>query len=171
MNDKTKPKLIILLLALLFILPGISAIYVYYNQGTFGLTKTNKGDLLIPPVKVALSPHIEKWQIVLWSPKGCDTTCLLKAEELAKVRLALGRRLYEVNNLLVVAENSKPISPEISHKLQQIDFNITKSSAMPQAKSQIYLMSPEGYLILSYAEKEDLRDLLFDLKKMLRARG
>ena len=97
---------VLLLLILLFALPGLTAYFFYFNPQWLGTTTTNKGAFLNPPLLVPSLGGHSKWRLVLWSPVTCETSCLEHMDQLARVRLALGRRLYDVEASLLLGANA-----------------------------------------------------------------
>ncbi|MFA5959376.1 MAG: hypothetical protein WC785_02575 [Tatlockia sp.] len=161
----------LLLLALIFATPGITA-YVYFQHPAWLLqATTNKGELLNPPVQFAGFENSKKWHFVLWYPKNCDKACLNLADKLARVRLALGRRLYEVEQWVVVDGDSQSHLSELSTNLSQQDIHVFpfKNNAYPVFGSipNVFIASPNGYLVLRYAADANPRDIFHDMKQLL----
>ena len=103
MKNNRRNYIVLLLMLALFIAPGLSA-YLFYNHLTWlGAAKTNKGELLNPPILLTKLGMDAKWRLILWSPTGCAQECIQQLDKLARIRLALGRRLYQVDSLLLLS--------------------------------------------------------------------
>ncbi|RUR08362.1 hypothetical protein [Legionella sp. km772] len=162
----------LLALICLFAAPGIAA-YLFYSHPTWlGSARTNKGNLLSQPIELASIAKKDKWRIMLWVPNTCDSSCLKQLDMLARVRLALGRKLYLVDQLLVVDKNS--ISALMEKELTARDFMVQELSATDKQQlapfgneARIFIMDPERYLVLSYQSDVKPDDVYKDLKLLL----
>lgn len=171
MNPTTTKYLVLISLILLFIAPGIGALYFYQHPQMLHASKTNKGFLLEQPVAIA-SLKSEKWALVLWEPKKCGASCIADLETLAKVRLALGRKLYEVDQRLLIEEQN--VKSDLLHnQLQNLDFklaamnSIEKNNHLDLFKNRtIFIADPQGFIILKY-QTVNPDDIYKDLKLLL----
>ncbi|RUR10312.1 hypothetical protein [Legionella septentrionalis] len=162
---------ILLFLALVFLAPGIFAYFFYTHPDWLGGKKTNRGELLNPPQLLAHENKNAKWRLILWSPGTCETACMQQLDKLARSRLALGRRLYEVETWLWLGASA----PEISLAQNQIlqDEEIYKRRLKADDKvnlpptSLIYLQNPAGYLVMSYETSAKPADIFHDVKRLL----
>lgn len=165
---------ILLLLVLIFATPGIAAWMFYKHPSWLGTATINKGTLLSPPVALNSFKEAAKWRIIFWNPSVCDKACMQQLEVLAKIRLALGRKLYQVDQWLILSNKSPALSQEQQSLLREIDFQMTKLSAAEIhakgalfSKAKIFLADPNNYLILSYSPQVNPDDVYKDLKLLL----
>lgn len=165
---------ILLLLAIMFAAPGISAYIFFKHPDWLGSTTVNKGTLLKQPELLPQLGSNAKWRIILWSPADCDVACLKQLDVLAKIRLALGRKLYYVDQWLVLGDDAASLSQETTDLLKTQDFNITQLSSQEQEKvtvfsgqPRVFLVNPDNYLILSYDAQVNPDDVYKDLKLLL----
>ena len=165
---------VLLLLALLFAAPGLSAYVLYTHPSWLGEATTNKGVLLSPPVLLAHSDAPGKWQLVLWSPMACEQGCIEQLDKMARIRLALGRHLYEVAPRLLLGVNAPPLSLKLVNALREQDIKILKLSTserehMPilQNHLEIFIANPEDYLVLAYQSTVKPDDIFYDIKQLL----
>ncbi len=174
----------VLLLALLFFAPGLTAMYFYQHPQWLSGHSTNKGNFVNPALPISslnklhtstkLTANMPKWHVVLWRPDACDETCVTQLEQLARVRLALGRRYYEVDEVLLMGELSTPLSSELKAKLGE---QTIEAVYLPQMESEalakespgqrIFIANPQGFLVLSYAVTAESDDIYHDLKQLL----
>jgi hypothetical protein len=174
MKKKTTKYYILALLILVFAAPGIGAYLFFSHPSWLGESRTNKGLLLTEPVKLPLMPGNDKWRIVYWTPINCKKACLNQLDVLARVRLALGRKLYQVDQLLVLGNESRIPASTIAEDLKVKDFRInqlsvrdTKRVKQISEQSKIFIMNPDNYLILSYKSGVNPDDVYKDLKLLI----
>lgn len=174
MKKQSNKFYVLLLLVAVFAAPGIAAYLFYQHPSWLGSAKVNKGTLLNPPVLVNALTGPAKWRIVFWTPNACDTTCLKELDTLARVRLALGRKLYQVEQWLILGDNAPSLSPEAQATLKELDFHVARFSTAkinaPEylfSDAKVFLADPNNYLILSYAPSANPDDVYKDLKLLL----
>ena len=170
---------ILLLLSLVFLAPGISAYVFYTHPGWLGDTTTNKGVFLEPPALLSSLDQlsgsaVSKWRLVLWSPTACEASCIVELDKLARIRLALGRRLYDVVIELVLGANTPPLSGELVHVLQEQDIHMlklavgaSKGVSVLKNRLQIFIANPDNYLVLTYQPTVKPDDIFNDIKQLL----
>ncbi len=95
-------------------------------------------------------------------------------DSLARVRLALGRKLYQVDQYLIVGAHTPVLSEKVQLALRELDFKVMQLSAQDIDKysvlsttEQIFLADPHNYLILRYASSAQAEDIYKDLKLLL----
>lgn len=197
MNKKTKiiPSnyFVLILLGILFSAPGLLAYVFYMCPHWLGGAFTNKGVLLTPPILVTdldlphlLTPPIKRmkknlgfpmtpeWQLVLWSPHACDKRCMEQLDKLVRIRLALGRRLYDVTPLLLLGARAPALSEHVAQMLLEQDVTVVRSSfdenAPPLASRgslEIFIANEDHYLVLSYLPTTKPGDIFHDLNQLL----
>lgn len=187
---------ILFLLVLVFAAPGLFALFFYSHPTWLSPATTNKGTLLAPPIfltslrqdnkdKIKIKVHQgistktvdlakdPKWQMILWSPSACEQQCLDELDKLARVRLALGRHLYEIESVLLMGANTPELSSQINKQLKQQDIRVLKLSskheeaALP-SKFAIFIANPDNYLVLSYIPTVQPQDIFYDIKLLLK---
>ncbi|KTD31879.1 MULTISPECIES: hypothetical protein [Legionella] len=167
--------LILLVLALLFAAPGLTAYLYYRNPQWLIVNTTNKGTLLNPPVLLSpMEDGKKKWRFVLWYPKNCDVDCLQKTDQLARIRLALGRHLYEVDQWLLLNEDCQPMQTAAAQALREQDIHVSRLSKkslehLPILTDtpKVFIANPQGYLVLTYVENAKPGDIYHDIKRLL----
>lgn len=165
---------IFLLLTLIFVAPGITAYFFYQHASWVGSAGVNKGILLNPPVVLNAIKGEPKWRIIFWNPSICNKKCLNQLDTLARMRLALGRKLYQVDQWLILSDKAPSISLETQLALKGMDFKIAQLStaeinaqAALLAEPKVFLADPNDYLILSYPFKVNPDDIYKDLRLLL----
>lgn len=167
--------LTLVLLALIFTAPGLTAYLYYRNPQWLSGATTNKGQLLNPPVLLSkVEDGKQKWRFVLWYPRHCEIQCLQAADKLARIRLALGRHLYEVDQWLLVSETSPAMQNADTQMLREHDIHVSRLSEatlkqLPVLtdKPRVLIANPKGYLVLAYEEDVNPKDIYQDIKRLL----
>ena len=158
------------LLIVLFTAPGLLA-YMVYLHPTWISGRTNHGQLLQPPPLLHSKYREEKWQLLYWSPQDCTQDCTHHLDDLARMRLALGRRLYYVDLILAIP-NSAVVPPRTQNLLHKMDgnlINLTQEDTTELGiQPAIYLVNPQQFVILSYTKDQSMHDIFEDLQKMVR---
>ena len=138
---KLTPRLKLLLIASLFALPMIASVTVYLFFPS--QPSANYGELLLPPQVLSTDfrkPHGERWLLIATSD----------IEAMRQVRLALGRDASRVD--VVVATPRE----------------LAKAGARVDDR-HIYLTDPHGNVMMRWPASPDLKRMLADLKRLLKA--
>jgi hypothetical protein len=163
-----KRSFIIISLFILFAAPGLCAYVIYSHPQWISARTTNHGRLLQPAPKLQQQNQTEKWQLLYWMPQACTQACLQRMDDLAKLRLALGRRLYYVDLVLATPLVS---DQSLQDKLEQMDGHVLQINEQNLDilgnKPAIYLVNPQHYVILAYSEQQAVKDIYQDLQKMV----
>lgn len=174
MKTQSNKLCVLLLLVAVFAAPGIAAYVFYQHPGWLGSTKVNKGVLLEPPVVLNALKGQSKWRIVFWTPTACDARCLKQLDTLARVRLALGRKLYQVDQWLILDDQAPSLSKEAQSTIKELDFHVARLSVAEVnamgtlfTDAKVFLADPDNYLILSYVPSGNPNDVYKDLKLLL----
>ncbi len=149
--------------------------------------KTNHGELIRPPlpfptaglqsggtapIRSALLHG--KWTLVYVEPSSCLADCARAVYRMRQVRHALGKDMQRIQRMLVSASGNLE---ETRRKIRLYDKSIAIISAKPdwfsratfvRPNMEIYLVDPQGFLILSYADNADPSGVISDLKRLLK---
>lgn len=134
---------ILLILVLIFLLPGVLAYWFYQHPQVLSGQTTNRGTLLAKPIYVADLAKSGKWGIVLWHPGTCDHACQQTWRMLHQMRVALGRRYYQTELQLLTSNH------------------LGKYPA-------IFLSDRQGYIILRYPLESKPEPIFKDLEHLMR---
>ncbi|OGV29909.1 MAG: hypothetical protein A3E88_02250 [Legionellales bacterium RIFCSPHIGHO2_12_FULL_35_11] len=174
MSKLPKNSRTLLWLLVIFIIPGVLAYLFFKNPSYLGGVETNRGVLLDPPILIDNFKKNDKWRIAYYSPEKCDENCLGNLDKLSRVRLALGRYLYNVDAYLVVNSENNALTDGNSKILKNLSINLLKIVVMPQEKALFsntpfyFIVSPENYIILQYRADSQPDDLFQDIKKLVK---
>ena len=157
----------------------------------------NKGELLQPPADLcALTPELldgsdyrwqpvnRTWRIALAPPEDCGSECTRVARDIHTVWELLGREASRVDVLWLCA--SEPCAPSagapkqanlrmlrpdsnLRAKLPQVDAGSIDTAPGREVRGvPVYVIDPNGFVILRYAAGSDPGDLRSDLAKLLK---
>ncbi|MCC4620646.1 hypothetical protein LL965_11340 [Xanthomonas cassavae CFBP 4642] len=142
----------------------------------------NNGQLLNPPADLrALTPVRADWQPYAWAPgervwrialappAGCAQQCVALAAELDKVWQLLGHRADKVEVLWI---GTPPAGLPSMPALRVLRDDLQLRGALPHADDAagvpVYVIDPNGFVILRYAPGFDPAGLRSDLAKLLK---
>lgn len=166
-----RPYVIIGLLMLLFAAPGIAA-FVFFMHPSWLTATTNRGQLLQPPKTIISLAQSTKWQLVYWQPHACEQDCAKHMNDLARIRLALGRQVRQIDTVLLIPQNQANIADTLQQQLTTEGSQI-RQVVVPEDHLQlgnapvIYIANKQHALILAYADTQPLDDIFQDLKHLV----
>ncbi len=178
-----------LALIAIFLVPFIAswlAFYVFdYRPGS-----KNYGDLVKPvrPLEFPLLTSRDnralddafwnKWTFVLLDKGDCAKLCRDNLYYLRQMRVALGRDVNRVQNLLIM---QNPVNRELDGFLteypnltviDQADQSLLESFRLPGIEpgetSILYLIDPAGNLMMTYPAVNDPSSILSDMRRLLK---
>lgn len=182
MKIQSPNTVVLCVLAILFLAPGLAAIYFYQHPERLNWHTTNKGALLKPPMRIASllksRAHARKeepqWHLLLWTETGCDEACMEPLKQLRRVRIALGRHFYEVDEAVMTGPFSHPMPSSLLEFMHQHALDVVHlprneaSRVLAYADDmRIFIANQAGFLVLSYAATVDPDDVYHDLKQLL----
>lgn len=167
-----KKNFILVLLILLFLAPSFSAVWFYTHPALLkNHVLTNKGQLMNTPIliKELIGPD-KHWKLVYITEKSCDRHCLSVLEQLAKVRLSLGRHLYGLTLHLLLLPGAPELDVHHFKQFNEADMKVTRLTALPNKwpHSKIWLVNDAGLLVMTYEENMKAQDLFHDLHLLAR---
>jgi hypothetical protein len=152
----------------------------------------NHGELLQPPVDLRArvpgladggdyrwNPAARTWRIVLAPPPGCTEACAAVARDIDIVWKLMGRNADKVDVLWLCAEPgcSAPAPLRDDPALRLLRPDPALRAALPRVDAAsgdraqgvpVYVIDPNGFLILRYAPGADPAGLRADLAKLLK---
>jgi hypothetical protein len=172
---RTRNYIVLLVLCVIFLAPGVSAYLFFAHPQWLNHATTNRGILLKPPVRLPVQGlAAAKWTLVLWRPQACDKICIQQLNKLARVRLALGRRLYALQLVLLLNDEVSAPLKDLTKTLKERDISISmlthhelKIRNVLGDSPRIFIANPDHYLILSYATAIKPEDIYHDIKQLL----
>lgn len=174
MSTKQKKTVILSILAVIFLFPVILGTVVFYYPEWWEVTRTNKGRLLNPPVPFIELGDNTKWHMVYWQPNDCDKSCLKQIDKLARVRLALGRHLYQLESWVylgtpsALTEKQKALFQEEDIKMYEVSNSDRDHWSQLGNQPAVFLVNEQHYLVLIYKVPLKLTDIYHDLRQLLK---
>lgn len=149
--------------------------------------KTNHGQLIEPAERFEVSTLTGvdgepiddallkgKWTLVYIEPSECLAECDQAVYRMRQSRYAMGKDMERVQRLVVAF---RPLAKEAAEKLLAYDPSLTVVAAGAEwiqrprpamGRAEIYIVDPQGYLMMWYGPDDDPAGLIKDLKRLLR---
>lgn len=163
---------ILLVLGALFVLPGVAAIWCYTHPQLLASNLINKGALLKEPIQISPLGTSGAWQLV-YVPQGQVQSALPALEQLAKVRLSLGRHLYGLSLSLAVPPLQQEPTPTMRARLKEMDVEVITLAQLPKQliSNHVWVVNPAGLVVVAYKDESHPKDIFSDLHQLARLWG
>ncbi len=142
----------------------------------------NHGELLQPPADVrdatpsladggtyAWNPVERTWRIVVAPPAGCDTPCVELSRNLDTVWRLFGHRADHVHTLWL---GTPPAGAVRNESWRVLEDDVELRAGLPRiddpAGIPVYVVDPNGFVILRYAPGFDPAHLREDVNRLLK---
>ena len=155
------------------------AVYLYFPQ-LLPTTTTNQGQLISPPISneaIGLELSESKWAILVTVYYVCDAGCEQRLYLSRQVNIALGKESGRVKRVLIISENTESTTiHELTEKFQGMQLVQLNRSALDKAfkdvveeiDSLVFLMDPNGNIMMFYTFEKAGKPMLMDLKHLLK---
>jgi cytochrome oxidase Cu insertion factor (SCO1/SenC/PrrC family) len=170
-----KNTLTLILLTVIFIAPSVVAIIAYNYRDAFNNKTTNHGTFMKEEIYFKDISQNKKWHIAYYNYNKCDNSCMQQLDKLARIRLALGRHLYNIDAYLLKNKNQTSLSKQKTKFLRNVDINVVLFSVLDTSynnlfgeKSAFYLINPDNYIVLTYKDTSSADDIYQDIKKLVK---
>lgn len=184
--QRTRGRLQLMLLAVIFLGPLALAMYLYYGVDDWRPPgRTNHGTLLEPVITLPETP-IETlagettaadvlhhhWTMLYVNPNPCGETCRQELIKTRQIRLALGAEANRIERLYLCG--GEPPAADWLRETQPallaatLDANPSLAGALPSREPAIYFVDPLGNLMMRFPADADPADIKDDLKKLLK---
>jgi hypothetical protein len=155
-------------IALIFLVcaaPLVLGTAAYLLRWTPGAA-SNYGELL-PPRPVA-GVERGKWVLVTFDAAACDAYCERKLYLMRQVRRATGKEMDRVERLWVLTDGGKPRA-EILPGIEGTRLAAFAAAEFPgNAVDHIYLVDPQGNLMMRFPRDPDPAKMIKDLERLLK---
>lgn len=165
---------VMFLLAVIFIAPSVLAYLYYQHPHWLSAASTNRGEFVTPIYRLQNVVKSKQWRLLYWAPSACDNACLQQLNRLARVRLALGRRLYQVDACLLLSNKTNTLSVVDTKTLQDEDVCVLKLPEQAQIDRKMlgdnplfFIVNPENILILKYPDNVPADNIFHDIKHLI----
>lgn len=179
-SARTRSRLILLLIAVLFAAPFVVALCLYYAN--WQPTHTRNYGELIHPVRDLRAVRFTRadgsrfewhhedhiWRVLVAPPADCAASCEQLADKLRRIWIGLGNNADGVQVLWVGP------APRVGFRsLMAVQADPSLAAQLPDRASAgaipVYVIDPSGYLFLRYASGFKPSDLRSDLAQLLGA--
>jgi cytochrome oxidase Cu insertion factor (SCO1/SenC/PrrC family) len=177
----------LLILALVFFAPLLSAFLIYYGSSWRPAGRTNHGTLIYParPLpRIALpqsdSPGnaallVGKWSLLYIGDGTCGGSCRNTLYFMRQTQLSLGSLIPRVQRVWLATDHCCDLSADTERQPPLIAVNAQVSASGPllasfpsdHRDSTVFIIDPRGNLMMRYDSNADPKGLREDLKKLL----
>lgn len=175
--SRRKGRLQLLLILLGVIGPMILATGMYKLQFWVPEGRSYHGELIgngQTRADLGVQAQEDRWQILVTAPKDCSVDCQQLVYLARQIQIGLGRDAGRASHALAMAQ---PLSSEYDAKLtreypqlQRYPLSLTEfhKTAGDKAVPQLWIIDPHGNLVLRYDPTVKGKDLLNDLRHLLK---
>ncbi|MCF5701442.1 hypothetical protein [Pseudomonas syringae] len=116
----------------------------------------------------------ERWQMLVTAPKDCAVDCQQLVYLARQIQIGLGREAGRASHALAAAQ---PVSADYEAKLTReypqlqrysLDAGVFSKTTGDKATPQLWIIDPHGNLVLRYEPNVKGKDLLNDLRHLLK---
>lgn len=187
MQAKTKNRLTIIITVLLFTSPVVVAYLLSSGLIDYQPEDTkNNGHFVSPLVKLAdysdaswVAGLNEHWTLIHRFPEVCVNQCQTLADDLITYRKTLGHRAEKLN-LILLADGFNSELPDQYPLVKKV--SIADNEAMKKVFNELsevslknghgmYVVAPEGYLMMSFTEDNTTTEITRDLSLLVKRKG
>lgn len=179
MNAVAPPnrRLLYLLIAVFFV-PILASFVMYYGMDWRPATQTNHGELYQParPLPQAAIVLRDKWTLVYVGDGACDAACRTALVYARQTRLSLNQEMTRVDRVLLATSHC---CDRAYLDAEQAGLTLVDGAApalrdfvaaFPAADRAVslFVVDPNGNLVMRHDVRKDPKGLLTDLKKLLK---
>ena len=188
MDSRARGQRTLLIVAALFLVPVAVAFTLYYGKLWRPANSASKGELIDParPLVVAGLRHPDgtpagpqvlsgKWTLIYIGDGRCDDACRNSLVFGRQSRLALNNEMTRVQRVLLATANccDNDYFAREQEGLIALDASSPEAAALlsqfPQAREHsLFIVDPLGNLMMRHDASHTTKDLLSDLKKLLK---
>ena len=187
-DSRARGRRTLLIVAALFLVPVAVAFTLYYGKLWHPANSSSKGELINParPLVVAGLRHPDgtpasaevlsgKWTLIYIGDGRCDEACRNALVFGRQSRLALNNEMTRVQRVLLATANccDNEYFAREQEGLIALDASSPEAAALlaqfPEAREHsLFIVDPLGNLMMRHDASHTTKDLLSDLKKLLK---
>jgi hypothetical protein len=187
MQLKNKNRLTILVVFLLFAIPVVVAYVLGSGMIEFNPDSTkNHGVFISPPVKPAdytdadwVNTLPDHWTLIYRTPDVCDEACFEWEDKLHRFNLTLAQNADKLELMLLARDFDFSREDPFKHikkvaTLGETTLNDVFDDLSEQSFGQgegLYVVAPEGYLMMAFTPDNEPQDIIKDLKLLVKRKG
>jgi len=190
-------KLILILMIGIVFAPFLFAWRLVHTGNSENLKLNNHGELIIPPSRFTQLPLMNlanqqpmssdellgKWWILYVGPSKCYQECQTILYNMRQIKVALGKNSNRVERVFIphpkcpqnVCEQYLnefyPDMLRVQLQTQPFEALFREHSALKHNEmiGNLFILDPQGNIMMHYSPEQHPKDILTDLKKLLRA--
>ena len=175
--DRRKGRWQLVLILLMVVGPMVLATLMYKLQFWVPDSRSYHGELIgnaQTRADIGVQADEDRWQLLVTAPATCAADCQQLVYLARQLQIGLGREASRASHALASAQ---PVAAQYDAKLKAeypqlqrypLDLpTFTKSAAAP-GEAQLWIVDPHGNLVLRYDAKVKGKDLLNDLRLLLK---
>ncbi|MBD8743093.1 hypothetical protein [Pseudomonas simiae] len=176
-SDRRKGRWQLILILMMVIGPMALATFMYKLQFWVPQSRSYHGEMIgngQTRADIGVQADEQRWQLLVTAPTACAADCQQLVYLARQLQISLGRDASRASHALASAQ---PVSAEYEAKLKveypqlqrySLDLStFTKHAAAP-GDAQLWIVDPHGNLVLRYDAKVKGKDLLNDLRLLLK---
>ena len=175
----------LILISLLFSIPIIAAMYMYFSGTAVPVGSTEHGDLISPPRLLPdtalngtepVQQFRSIWSLVVLAENECDTACQTSLENIRQIRLSLGPKMARMQTVYLPASSGAIPAALASEHPRLIVVEPAASGEIrqvfgPHDSGQVFMVDPLGNLMMSYPAGTEMGDIRKDIAHLLKLSG
>lgn len=175
--DRRKGRWQLMLILMMVIGPMALATFMYKLQFWVPDSRSYHGEMIgngQTRADIGVQADEDRWQLLVTAPTACAADCQQLVYLARQLQISLGRDASRASHALASAQ---PLSADYEAKLKAeypqlqryaLDLStFTKDAAVP-GDAQLWIVDPHGNLVLRYDAKVKGKDLLNDLRLLLK---
>lgn len=175
--DRRKGRWQLILILMMVIGPMVLATFMYKLQFWVPDSRSYHGELIgngQTRADIGVQADEQRWQLLVTAPTACAANCQQLVYLARQLQISLGRDASRASHALAGAQ---PLSGEYEVKLKAeypqlqrypLDVSTFTRSAAAPGDAQLWIVDPHGNLVLRYDAKVKGKDLLNDLRLLLK---
>ena len=175
--DRRKGRWQLILILMMVIGPMVLATFMYKLQFWVPESRSYHGELIgngQTRADIGVQADQDRWQLLVTAPTACANDCQQLVYLARQLQISLGRDASRASHALAGAQ---PLSTEYEAKLKaeypqlqrySLDLSTFTRNAAAPGEAQLWIVDPHGNLVLRYDAKVKGKDLLNDLRLLLK---
>ena len=175
--DRRKGRWQLILILLMVIGPMVLATLMYKLQFWVPDSRSYHGEMIgdgQTRADIGVQADEQRWQLLVTAPTACATDCRQLVYLARQLQIGLGRDASRASHALASAQ---PLSADYDARLKAeypqlqryvLDLSTFNRNAAAPGEAQLWIVDPHGNLVLRYDATVKGKDLLNDLRHLLK---
>ncbi|KAF2408895.1 hypothetical protein SAMN04490179_0639 [Pseudomonas antarctica] len=175
--DRRKGRWQLILILMMVIGPMALATFMYKLQFWVPDNRSYHGELIgngQTRADIGVQADEDRWQLLVTAPTACAAECQQLVYLARQLQISLGRDASRASHALASAQ---PVSSDYEAKLKAeypqlqrypLDLSTFSKDAVVPGDAQLWIVDPHGNLVLRYDARVKGKDLLNDLRLLLK---